>query len=58
MQGKLGNINDTLRQTKAELSEYGAKKRDIKAIAIFAEEWLLLYGSRFSKDTEDFLILS
>ena len=52
MQGKLEKIDETLRQIKAELSEYGAKKRDIKAIAIFAEELLLLYGSKLSKDTE------
>ena len=52
MQGKLGKINETLRQIKAELSEYGAKKRDIKAVMIFAEELLLMYGSRLPEDTE------
>lgn len=52
MQGKLGKVDETINQIKAELSEYGAKKKDIKAVAIFAEELLLLYGSRFSKNTE------
>ena len=54
MQGKLGQVNETIRQTKAELSEYGAKKKDIKAITLFVEELLLLYASRLSEDTEIF----
>ena len=52
MQEKVNNIKKIINQLNGELVEYGAEKKDIRAISVFAEELIILYGEKISEDTE------
>ena len=52
MMGKVKNVKQILNHLSGELVEYGAGKKDVRAISVFAEELIILYGEKIPEDTE------
>ena len=52
MHEKVNNIKKVINQLNGELVEYGAGKKDIRAISVFAEELIILYREKIPEDTE------